>query len=141
MNLEAVSELLQALEGSRVAELKLDGPNGVGLRVRRAIRSASPPATQAVGTASDPAESVLHALPEPPPVTVVESRFVGRFRGPREPLTAGDRVQEAQVLGAIESVGLMNRIAAPISGIITSAHVGEGETVEFGQPLYDIAPS
>src|SRR5689334_18145123 len=75
-----------------------------------------------------------------PSLIPVEALLVGRFHLPQEPPGLGDTVEEDQVLGVVESMGLMNPVAAPADGRIAAIHVEEGQPVEYGQLLFEITP-
>jgi acetyl-CoA carboxylase biotin carboxyl carrier protein len=47
----------------------------------------------------------------------------------------GSRVSADDVVGIVEVMKLMNEVTAGIDGVVTAVLVGNGETVEFGQPL------
>lgn len=71
--------------------------------------------------------------------------MVGTFYHALEPGAApfvevGDRVMAGDPVGIIEAMKLMNRIEAEASGVVTKILVGNGEAVEFHQPLLLIKP-
>ncbi|MFT3695487.1 MAG: acetyl-CoA carboxylase biotin carboxyl carrier protein [Kofleriaceae bacterium] len=75
---------------------------------------------------------------------VVTSPFVGTFYrkpNPDSPAYAsvGDKVEKGQVLCIVEAMKLMNEIEADASGTVTAILVEDGNSVEYGQPLFKIA--
>lgn len=132
MDLQRVEALLRVAHQADVAELRVEGD---GWRV--AIRK---------GTAPSPVEP---AAPPPPPVPVesppsnvtVSADLVGRFHDAEPAVTAGQAVAAGQPLGGIESMGILTPVTAPEAGEIAAALVSEGQGVQFGQPLFEIAPS
>jgi acetyl-CoA carboxylase biotin carboxyl carrier protein len=52
----------------------------------------------------------------------------------------GDRIRTGQTVCIIEAMKLMNEIEAEVSGQIMEILVGNGEPVEYGQPLMRINP-
>ena len=101
------------------ADFQGDGPNGQGAAM----------AGVSGGQAS--AQSVL-------------SPMVGTFYRASSPGAApyasvGDAVTEGQTLCVIEAMKLMNEIPADRAGVIKAVLVGNGQPVEFGQPLFRIA--
>ncbi|MGX9226519.1 acetyl-CoA carboxylase biotin carboxyl carrier protein [Streptomyces albus] len=52
----------------------------------------------------------------------------------------GDHVEEGQQLGIIEAMKLMNPLAATRAGRVVEVLVGDGEPVEYGEPLVLIDP-
>jgi acetyl-CoA carboxylase biotin carboxyl carrier protein len=77
---------------------------------------------------------------------VVHSPFVGTFYRSPSPdagpfVEVGGRVEKGQVLCIVEAMKLMNEIEAERAGVITEILVGNGEPVEYGQPLFKISPA
>jgi acetyl-CoA carboxylase biotin carboxyl carrier protein len=116
------------------------------------------PAPQAAGAAALPApptaadlspQQTQQAAPAPAPVEdlhTIKSPIVGTFyRGPNpeaEPFVKlGDLVEAGQTICIIEAMKLMNEIEADISGEITRILVGNGEPVEYGEPLFALRPA
>jgi acetyl-CoA carboxylase biotin carboxyl carrier protein len=75
----------------------------------------------------------------------VTSPFVGTFYGRPNPdsppyVTLGARVERGQVLCIVEAMKLMNEIEADAAGTIAEILVKDAQPVEYGQPLFKIAP-
>jgi acetyl-CoA carboxylase biotin carboxyl carrier protein len=75
----------------------------------------------------------------------VTSPFVGTFYRRPNPDAANyvainDHVDKGQVLCIVEAMKLMNEIEADISGTIIGILAEDGAPVEYGQPLFKIAP-
>ena len=89
-----------------------------------------------------PAESAKKA-PAPDPSKhpgVVPSPMVGTAYLAAEPgaapfVTVGARVSQGQTLLIIEAMKTMNHIPAPRAGVVSAILVGNGQPVEFGEPL------
>jgi acetyl-CoA carboxylase biotin carboxyl carrier protein len=85
------------------------------------------------------------ATPADPRWVDVKSPMVGTFYqspAPDEPpyVNVGDRIRVGQTVCIIEAMKLMNEIEAEVSGQVMEILVGNGEPVEFGQPLMRINP-
>jgi len=52
----------------------------------------------------------------------------------------GQRIEKGQVLCIVEAMKLMNEIEADTSGTIAAVLVQNAQPVEYGQPLFRIAP-
>jgi acetyl-CoA carboxylase biotin carboxyl carrier protein len=50
----------------------------------------------------------------------------------------GDHVNKGDILCIIEAMKVMNEIQADISGEITEIFADDGDSVEYGQPLFSI---
>ena len=74
----------------------------------------------------------------------VKSPLVGTFyAAPSEeaaPFVAvGDHVAKGQTVAIVEAMKLMNDIECDFDGVVSEVLVKNGETVEYGQPLFRIA--
>ena len=80
-------------------------------------------------------ESVI--MPVPAEVTISMSQHIG---APCKPVVkVGDTVKRGDVLCIIEAMKLMNDIECDFDGVVSEVLVKNGETVEYGQPLFRIA--
>jgi acetyl-CoA carboxylase biotin carboxyl carrier protein len=75
----------------------------------------------------------------------IVSPFVGTFYrspSPEAPAFAeiGQRVKRGQVLCIVEAMKLMNEIEAEIDGVVAAVLVENGQSVEYGQPLFRLTP-
>ncbi len=76
---------------------------------------------------------------------VIKSPLVGTFYRSPSPgappfVEVGDVVSPGQVLCIIEALKVMNEIESDVKGKIEKILVENGETVEYGQPLFLIDP-
>lgn len=74
---------------------------------------------------------------------VIKSPLVGRFyAAPAEDaepfVTVGDSVKKGQTVAIVEAMKLMNDIESDFDGVIAEVFVENGESVEYGQPLFRI---
>jgi len=74
----------------------------------------------------------------------VTSPMVGTFYRAQSPeadpfVQEGDRVEESSVLCLIEAMKVMNEIPAGVAGVVREILVKNGESVEYGQPLFRIS--
>jgi len=51
----------------------------------------------------------------------------------------GDKVQKGQILLILEAMKLENEIVSPVDGTITSVNVREGQVIDSGTLLFEIA--
>ena len=90
--------------------------------------AANPASMEASGVSSD---------------QVVTCPLVGTFYSAPSPdaedfVKVGDTVKKGQVLGIGEAMKLMNEIESDYDGVVEAILVKDGETVEYGQPLFRI---
>ncbi|MDO4307401.1 MAG: acetyl-CoA carboxylase biotin carboxyl carrier protein [Eubacteriales bacterium] len=74
---------------------------------------------------------------------LVKSPLVGTFyAAPAEDavafVTVGDQVKKGQILAIVEAMKLMNDIESEFDGRIAEIYVENGQSVEYGQPLFRI---
>ncbi len=89
------------------------------------------------------AQEEAKAAPEQPDEPAVLSPMVGVFySAPAENAEAfvkvGDRVKKGDTLCIIEAMKLMNEITAERDGVVTQILAENGQTVEYGTPLFRI---
>ncbi|MBP7402828.1 MAG: acetyl-CoA carboxylase, biotin carboxyl carrier protein [Clostridia bacterium] len=142
MDIHDMKELMlqMRLQGIETLEFEQDG---VRLRLVRPANTPEPAA--AAGAAGAPESTLPGDAPDgmPEDVTVVCSPVVGIFfaaPSPDSPPFArpGDSVTAGQTLCIVEAMKLMNEVAAPCDGILSDVLCGNGNSVEYGQPLFRI---
>jgi acetyl-CoA carboxylase biotin carboxyl carrier protein len=100
------------------------------------------------GANASPGPTLPHAVAvSATPTTGVEvlAPIVGTYYAAASPDAAdfvrvGDRVKVGQVLCIIEAMKLMNEIEAEVAGTVVEILVRNEDPVEYGQPLFRIAP-
>jgi acetyl-CoA carboxylase biotin carboxyl carrier protein len=123
----------------------LDVEHG-GSRVR--IKIEAPRITKSAGVYAESAISAFVEQSAPSASNddhVVTSPMIGTFyasSGPGEPpfVEEGDEVEVGQVIGIIEAMKIMNEITSEHDGTISKIMVRNAQAVEYGQPLFHIAP-
>jgi acetyl-CoA carboxylase biotin carboxyl carrier protein len=139
-----IRDLAELLKETGLSEIEIER-EGMRVRVARQVASAglySPaaaastaPATLAAGAA--PAASLADPAKHP---GAVPSPMVGTAYLAPEPDAApfvqvGTRVSQGQTIMIIEAMKTMNHIPAPKAGVVMAILVGNGQPVEFGEPL------
>ncbi|MGB0495139.1 MAG: acetyl-CoA carboxylase biotin carboxyl carrier protein [Kangiellaceae bacterium] len=149
MDIRKVKKLIELLEESGVAEIEIkEGEESV--RISRAMASSSAPVqysspapVAAPAPAAAPvAEATESAAPE---VTghQVKSPMVGTMYHAPSPgasnfVDVGSKVNVGDTLCIIEAMKMMNQIDADKAGTIKAVLIGDGEPVEFDEPLFII---
>ena len=165
MNQKELKELIEFLIEKDIAEFELERGD-VKVRIRRAGTEshaaasilAVPQVTMAAPVAAPPAsipKTAAEGAPAPaapPPSTepaeeagvhLIRSPIVGTFYESPSPgapafVKPGDTVVIGQVLCIIEAMKLMNEIESDYAGEIVKRYVGNGQPVEYGQPLFAV---
>jgi acetyl-CoA carboxylase biotin carboxyl carrier protein len=151
--------LASVLAEHNLSELILETED-LDLTLRRGVSVAAPVAVAAPMPAYAPPPPMVHAAPAaaaPAPAAapaeakaddkahLVTSPFVGTFYrrpNPDSPayVSLNEKVDKGQVLCIVEAMKLMNEIEADAAGTIVGILVEDGAPVEYGQPLFRIAP-
>ncbi len=148
--------LAEVVAEHNLSELILDTKE-VKLTVRRGGHSGPAPQIQHQMMQHAPAPS--YALPAAAPSAVVAaaavivddkshvvtSPFVGTFYRKPNPdspnyVSLNEKVEKGSVLCIVEAMKLMNEIEADVSGTVIAILVEDNQPVEYGQPLFKIAP-
>jgi len=140
--------LAEIVAEHNLSELILDSKE-LTLTVRRGGTAvavqALPPAPIYAPPVAAPAAVPAAAAPAAEKAHVVTSPFVGTFYrrpNPDSPnyVAVHDKVDKGQVLCIIEAMKLMNEIEADVAGTVLAILAEDGSPVEYGQPLFKIAP-
>ncbi|MEL5849043.1 MAG: acetyl-CoA carboxylase biotin carboxyl carrier protein [Candidatus Igneacidithiobacillus chanchocoensis] len=151
MDIQFIRRLADLLEKSALDEIEVvEGESKVRITRHRpapvqqhyTLPAAAP---QPVAVAAAPASEAPAAEPAQPEGYMIKSPMVGTFYRASSPEAApfveeGSTVKAGQTLCIIEAMKLLNEIEADVSGKILKILVGNGEPVEYGEPLFIIAP-
>ncbi len=149
MDLSKVKELIELMNRHQLDEVEVE-TEGARIRLQKGRESikevvtawpavAPPqPALAAAGAESQP-ETVVAG-----PGEILKSPMVGTFYRSPNPtadsfVDVGDRVEEGKVLCIIEAMKVMNEVKAERSGKIEEIFPDNGDSVEFGQPLFRLS--
>ena len=77
---------------------------------------------------------------------LVTSKWVATFfrsPSPQAPpfVEVGDEVELGQTLCILEMMKMMNELTADVAGVVREILVENGDTVQYGQPLFAIEPA
>jgi len=152
-SLGALRELVELMEKHGLTEVSLK--NGeTQWKLRRGPEYAggfTPPVAYAPAPAAPapqaaaPVPAPQAAAPAAPSGPVIKSPTVGTFYGSASPddppfVTVGSRVQPDTTVCLIEAMKVFNQIPAEVAGVIAEVLVKNGDSVEFGQPLFRVSP-
>jgi acetyl-CoA carboxylase biotin carboxyl carrier protein len=143
-----VRELADILAETGLTEIEVEDDDRKIRVSRAATASVAAPVAVAAPAAPAPAQAPATAAPaEPAPVdhaNAVKSPMVGTAYLAPEPgspnfVGVGDAVKKGDTLLIVEAMKVMNPITAPKDGTVTDLLIGNGEPVEFDQPLVVVA--
>jgi acetyl-CoA carboxylase biotin carboxyl carrier protein len=146
MDIRKVKKLIELLEESGIAEIEItEGEESVRIsRYGTAATYAAPAAAAAPPSPAAPSPAgAIQAAEEPPAGHTVRSPMVGTLYlaptpGAKPFVEVGSEVKTGDTLCIIEAMKMMNQIEADIDGRIKAVLVGNGDAVEFDQPLFVI---
>ena len=155
MDIRKVKKLIELLEESGIAEIEIsEGEESV--RISRypaggpppapVVHYAAPPpmvAPSAAPSAAAPQAAAPTPAAAPRADHTVTAPMVGTFYSAATPgakpfVDIGSEVNVGDTLCIIEAMKMMNQIEADKAGVIEAILVGDGEPVEFDQPLVTI---
>ena len=148
MDVKKIESLAKLMKETGLPGLELV-EDGQQLRLERQVEVVAAPVAAAVPAAPVPAtgaEALGVTHEEPAPVkegTLVLAPTVGVFYSAPSPdarpfVEVGDQVKKGDTLCIIEAMKLMNEIPAEVDGTVAEICVGNGQVVEFNQPLFRI---
>ncbi|MBL1216289.1 MAG: acetyl-CoA carboxylase biotin carboxyl carrier protein [Planctomycetes bacterium] len=160
---QVIEDLIRLMVEHDLVELDIaDGDQSVTLRRAGATPVIGPAylagaATAASGSATTSTPAGATSTPAPggdstaaPPSTdtgtTINSPMVGTYYSKPNPdaesfATVGTKVSESSVVCLVEAMKVFNEIKAECRGTITEVLVGDGDAVDYGQPLFKIDPS
>jgi len=159
MDIAKIRELIETLTGlmdaRRLDELEIE-VDGLKVALRRGRNGERAPMTAFAPALGAPLAAPAAAEPHAPATSealraaegahVVTSPMVGIFYRAASPdadpfVEVGDEVKPDSVLCIIEAMKVMNELKAEVEGVVQAVRVENGETVEYGQALFVIAPA
>ena len=131
----AASQGAPQLDPLLLARLMSAAQLGPAIAHPGALQGALPVGTaEAVATAAEAQEEVLHTVKSPIVGTFYESPSPGSSAF----IKVGDHVEAGQALCIVEAMKLMNEIESDVAGEIVKRLVQNGQPVEYGQPLFAV---
>ena len=132
MNLEFIQKLADLVADKNLGEITVQ--NGDSTITVKGKKAAAAPLAAAPAA---PAPEVKAAAPAG---KFVKAPIVGTFyaaSAPDQPpfVKVGDQIKKGDVLFIIESMKLMNEVQSEIEGTVAEILVGNGEAVEYDQPI------
>lgn len=139
MDVKSIENLAKLMKENGLTSLEL-AQDGVSLKLER--KSGPEPAPAA---ASPFVTAPVEPEPAPQKGSLVLSPTVGVFYTSASPeskpyVEVGSRVKKGDTLCIIEAMKLMNEIPSEVDGTVVEVCVGNGQVVEYNQPLFRIAP-
>ena len=151
MEFEHLVKLIEAVSNSELTGFRYE-ENGIKLNIQKekvqticgGAAVNAPAAAFAAAPSVVPRSESTENTAEEKPGRLIKSPLVGTFYvAPAEdadPFVAvGDTVKKGQTIAIVEAMKLMNDIESDFDGVIQEVLVSNGETVEYGQPLFRVS--
>ena len=143
---ERIREIVRIVQETGIAEIAVE-EEGTRVSVRRTedrvpLEAASPATAD---QEPEPASAEAAAEPATDGGIRIEAPMVGTFYRAPQPgappfVEEGDAVAPGQTLCILEAMKLMNEVKAEVEGVVRTIHVQNGQSVEYGQALFDLEP-
>ena len=151
LDVRTIRHLVRLMKAYDLTALDLvDGSTRIRLRRQGGEPVAVPPVpypTAPVAAPPAPPASRPEAVAPPVPSgVVIESPMVGTFYAASSPdsppfATAGTAVRPDTTVCVIEAMKVFTDIPAGVAGTVTEVLVKNGQSVEYGQPLFRVNPA
>lgn len=150
MDIRKVKKLIHLLQESGLSEIEIhEGKDSVRISNHHSAQTQHPliqgtPPTIIDTSASTATQSYTTETTDTPANDrhIIKSPMVGIFYAAASPDTpefakVAQKVNKGDILCIIEAMKIMNQIESDVSGVIQRIFVENGETVEYGQPLFE----
>lgn len=143
MDYEEIKKLINDMGNSNIDELNIEFPDGIKIGMKKSeknnvVAPSVEPKTKEIAN-----NLIKTKQEETENCKIVKSPMVGTFYSKPSPdakeyVKVGDKVSKGDVLCIVEAMKLMNEIESEFDGEIIEIMVKDGETVEYGKPLFKI---
>ena len=138
MNLEFIQKLADLVADKNLGEITVQ--NGDSTITVKGKKAAAQTVVESLPVAAAAAAPAPEAKAAAPAGKFVKAPIVGTFyaaSAPDQPpfVKVGDQIKKGDVLFIIESMKLMNEVQSEVEGTVAEILVGNGEAVEYDQPI------
>ena len=141
MEYEKIKQLMDDMGNSKLTNIDIEFPDGTKLSMKKENVVVNNTTTnKVVETTSIEEKKEIEIKSDS---NIVKSPMVGTFYAKPAPdknayVEVGTSVKTGDTLCIIEAMKLMNEIESEFTGKILKIFVKDGETVEYGTPLFEI---
>ena len=141
MEYEKIKQLMDDMGNSKLTNIDIEFPDGTKLSMKKENVVVNNTTTnKVVETTSIEEKKEIEIKSDS---NIVKSPMVGTFYAKPAPdknayVEVGTSVKTGDTLCIIEAMKLMNEIESEFTGKIVKIFVKDGETVEYGTPLFEI---
>ncbi len=144
MEYEKIKQLMDDMGNSKLTEINVDFPDGTKISMKKEIKNETVVVNQTeINSIEDIKETDNKSEKILEEGNVVKSPMVGTFYIKPSPTSEpyveiGKDIKQGDTLCIIEAMKLMNEIESEFSGKVAEILVKDGDTVEYGTPLFKI---
>lgn len=144
MEYEKIKQLMNDMGNSKLTEINIDFPDGTKISMKKEnVGVISNRSQEKVVETNIQNEEMVIQDEKEESGNIVKSPMVGTFYIKPSPtaeayVEVGKEVKKGDVLCIIEAMKLMNEIESEYAGTVIEILVKDGETVEYGTPLFKI---
>lgn len=142
MEYEKIKQLIEEMGNSKLTAVDIEFPDGTKISMKKdKVQEKIIQSTSIVE--NDTIENQIKEDKNEKKGNIIKSPMVGTFYLKPSPtaepyIEIGKEVKKGDVLCIIEAMKLMNEIESEYTGKVTEILVKDGETVEYGTPLFRI---
>ena len=146
MEYDKIKQLIEDMGNSKITSLDIEFPDGMKVKMEKGVSNVK--VIETTTSVEEPImkETVVKSeeIKEPKEDRkIIKSPMIGTFYAKPSPdskpyVEVGTTVKKGTVLCIVEAMKLMNEIESEFDGKIVEILVKDGETVDYGKPLFKI---
>ena len=144
MDYEEIKKLIDDMGNSKLTEISIDFPDGTKIGMKKEVKVVEKLQEKNIQHIEQKeVNEIVETETQEDNCKIVKSPMVGTFYLKPDPnsnpyVEIGKKVKKGDILCIIEAMKLMNEIESEFDGEIIEIMVKDGETVEYGKPLFKI---
>lgn len=145
MEYEKIKQLMDDMGSSKLTAIDIDFPDGTKISMKKEVKQNA----VVVENKKESIETISTINQEETTIesvqggNIIKSPMVGTFYLKPSPTSEpyveiGKKVKKGDIVCIIEAMKLMNEIESEFTGEVVEVYLKDGETVEYGTPLFRI---
>ena len=148
MEYEKIKQLMEDMGNSKLSSISIEFPDGTKINMEKdvvkkqkvVVEQENDDTTEVEEATEEVMEKVQESNDN---VKIITSPMVGTFYSKPSPtadvyVDVGSQIEVGDTLCIIEAMKLMNEIESEFAGKITKVLIQDGQSVEYGTPLFEI---
>lgn len=146
MEYEKIKQLMNDMGNSKLTNIDIEFPDGTKISMKKEVKQENENLNNTIKTNKIETSNSEEKHEKDTKVNIIKSPMVGTFYAKPSPdknayVEIGTPIKPGKTLCIIEAMKLMNEIESEYTGEIVEILVEDGETVEYGTPLFKVAVS